>query len=220
MKKIIGIALVLALAAVMVFGGTVLAWDNEDPCVAANEDFLWGIGWDGLTMESHYGEQSWVFFPTPSDDYNLYRDDVTGTGNLDQINGMYTRTPTGVDLPNVTYFNVDGGLWYMTGTSIDTWYWATEPRGYNNPVPNLNPTCLNIILPNASMHVPYLGKAVDAIDFSDGTWGIHIPAGTWILNPDGSMASSLVVDSNGNIVSDVRFVYNRDGEVTITKLGL
>ncbi|GAI65929.1 unnamed protein product, partial [marine sediment metagenome] len=80
---------------------------------------------------------------------------------------------------------------------------------------------IKINLPDASERFQYCGKAIaDEVDFNDGTWRIQIPKGTWILStaPGGGMAYSLVVDSNGNIVSDVRFVYHRDGEVTVTRL--
>ena len=224
MKKI-AIALTLALAAILVFGSTVLAWDYEDPCVVDNEDFLWDQGWDGGypdgTLESYYGEQSWSYYETPSDGYNLYRDDVTGTGNLDAIQSLVTRTPEAIDLPGATiqYFDMDGGFYYMTSISPDTWYWATSPRGYNDPVPDTNPHYLNIILPDASITVPLCGGATYTVDVSDGTWALHIPRGTSIRNPDNSIAVSLVIDSNGNIVSDVRFVYCRGGEVTVTGVG-
>ncbi|GAJ24287.1 unnamed protein product, partial [marine sediment metagenome] len=109
MKKIV-IALTLALAAILVFGGTALAWDYEDPCVAANEDF-WNVnGWDdgvqqpgpplldGSESLGHVGGQHpyWVDPDTGTvlvaDGYNLYRDDVTDTGNLDMVR-FRTDTP-------------------------------------------------------------------------------------------------------------------------------
>lgn len=130
MKKV-AIALSLALVTILCLGTVALAWDFEDSCVAGNEDFIWGIGWDGGVMESYFGEQSWSYFETPNDGYNLYRDNVTNTGNLDAINGMYTRTPDAIGLSDSLYFDMDGGLWYMYDESLDTWYWATEARGYN-----------------------------------------------------------------------------------------
>ena len=205
MKKIV-IAFVLALVAILAFGGTVSAWDYEDTCVAANEDFVYGGG-NGME-EFHFGGQ----WPSGGGDgYNLYRDDITDTGNLDSV-WIHTKTPDAIDLPS--------GLWYMEDESADTWYWATEPRGYDEPEPEPTPIIayyIKIVLPDASERFQYCGKAIaDGVDFNDGTWRIQIPAGTWILSPDGGMAFSLVVDSSGNIVSDVRFVYHRDGEVTVT----
>ncbi len=214
MKKKFVIAFVLALVAILAFGGTALAWDYEDPLVADNEDFVYGGGND--MEEFHFGGQ-WLY--GGGDGYNLYRDDVTDTGNLDSV-WIHTETPDAIDLPS--------GLYYLGDESLDTWYWALEPRGYNEPepepVPEPEPTpiivyYIKINLPDASERFQYCGKAVSAIDFNDGTWRIQIPAGTWILTPDGGMAFSLVVDSNGNIVSDVRFVYNRGGEVTVTRWG-
>ncbi|MCK4388093.1 MAG: hypothetical protein KAW00_04900 [Dehalococcoidia bacterium] len=227
MKKLT-IALVLALVAVMISGGTVLAWDYEDPCVADN-DYFWNVNsWDNGSKTTHVGGQhpriGLPWSDRVADGYNLYRDDVTDSGNLDRL-ALRTDTPDLLDLPNASRKWKDaqnnlGWMCKMADESPDTWYWATSPRGYNDPVPNFNPPYINIILPDASTHVPYYGKAVDATVFGDGTWRIKIPAGTWILNPDGSMAVSLVVNSDGNIVSDVRFVYCRGGEVTVTTVKL
>ena len=121
MKKYLGIvlALVLALGFSLVPAVPVLAWDVEDPCVAATEDFDVGVGIDYINppqqfpflMEIHLG----------GDGYNLYRDDVSGTGNLDKIFVAW-------DLPPEGWTELE-----TLGESLDTWYWATEPRGYNFP---------------------------------------------------------------------------------------
>lgn len=209
MKKKLGIALVLALVAVMISGGTVLAWDYEDPCVADNEDFIAGGGFDDGVGEFNSGAQPWPYFKAPNGGYNLYIDDVTDTGNLDSA-FILTRTPGEVDLPLIQAYDfpATGKYWYVGDFSSNTWYWATEPRGYDAPAP---PNCIKINLPDASVIVQYCGQAVSAVDFNDGTWRIEIPAGTWILDSNGSMAFSLVVDSDGNITSDIRFVYCRGG---------
>lgn len=138
MKKII-IALMMALVMVLVPSSAAFAgeyFDVEDPCVADSGDFIWGVGWDGSSAESYYGEQSWSYYPTPSDGYNLYRDDATDTGNLDEINDLITRTPDAIEGLSIEWAfpELDGGFWYMGDASPDTWYWALEPRGYNYPV--------------------------------------------------------------------------------------
>ena len=141
LKKKLIVALMMALIMVLAPSSVAFAWDVEDPCVADNDDFIWGQGWDGGypsgALESFYGEQSWSYYPTPNDGYNLYRDDATDTGNLDAIKSIITRTPDAIDLPDATiqYWDMDGGFYYMTSESPDTWYWATEPRGYDNPAP-------------------------------------------------------------------------------------
>ena len=151
-RKIFSIlfAVVLVLSFSLVTAVPALAWDVEDPEVANNEDFIWGIGWDGDSMESYYGEQSWTYYETPGDGYNLYRDDVTDTGNLDEIKDLITRTPNAIDLPDstTTYWDFDGGLWYIRSESLDTWYWALEPRGYNfqdiDIKPGSDPNSINL----------------------------------------------------------------------------
>lgn len=136
-KRILTIAIALMVAVLTVT--PCLAYDHEDPCVADNQDFIWGQGWDGGypdgILESYYGEQSWTYYETPSDGYNLYQDDITDTGNLDSIQSLVTRTPDVIDLTDATtqYFDMDGGFYYMTSISPDTWYWALEPRGFDNP---------------------------------------------------------------------------------------
>ena len=97
--------------------------------MASNEDFAMGMTFDDDgSFESSTGEQhpNW-----PADGYNLYRDDVTDTGNIDEVYGIWTTTPEEIDLPNVG--GQMGPYTVMWGESDDTWYWATEPRGYNLP---------------------------------------------------------------------------------------
>ncbi len=67
------------------------------------------------------------------DGYNLYRDDATDTGNIDEVYGIWTLTPDKIDLPNTGAKM--GPLTVMWGESPDTWYWSTEARGYNLPEP-------------------------------------------------------------------------------------
>lgn len=136
MKKKLLISLMVALVMVLVPSSVAFAgeyYDIEDPCVADSEDFIWGVGWDGSSAESYYGGQSWSYYPTPSDGYNLYRDDATDTGNLDEINDLITRTPDAIEGLSIEWAfpELDGGFWYMGDESLDTWYWALEPRGYN-----------------------------------------------------------------------------------------
>lgn len=141
MKKKLMISLMVALVMVLVPSSVAFAqdpWDVEDPCVADSGDFIWGVGWDGSSAESYYGEQSWSYYPTPSDGYNLYRDDATDTGNLDEINDLITRTPDAIEGLSIEWAfpELDGGFWYMGDVSLDTWYWALAPRGYNLPTPD------------------------------------------------------------------------------------
>ncbi|MBA7623085.1 hypothetical protein ES703_30477 [subsurface metagenome] len=127
--KRIGIALLSALVAVLLLSGITLAdgpWDVEDPCVADNEDFVYGGG-NGME-EFHFGGQ-WLY--GGGDGHNLYRDDTTDTGNLDSV-WIHTETPDAIDLPS--------GLYYMEDERPDTWYWATEARGYNLPPPAPSPS--------------------------------------------------------------------------------
>ena len=145
MKKKLTIALTLALIALLSFGTIALAkdpiWDNEDPCVADNEDFIGGWGYDGGSPGAYISgaQEPWYPGRPPNEGYSLYRDDVTDTGNLD-IAAILTFTPDAVDLP--IYPPLGGypneplpGLtfWKMVEISPDTWYWALAPRGYNDP---------------------------------------------------------------------------------------
>jgi len=133
-KRILTIAISLLIAVMTVTPA--LAWDNEDPCVVANEDFIAGGGLDGGTFENQSGAQPWPPGKIPSEGYNLYRDDVTDTGNLDVVY-ILTFTPDNVDLPIIANYGPYPGIdeyWYMGGEECpDTWYWALAPRGYNNP---------------------------------------------------------------------------------------
>lgn len=123
MKKILIPILVLTL--LISTGTTVLAWDEEDPCVADNEDFWIGGSHDfDVTpswQEFHYGEQVYNW----GDGYNLYRDDVSNTGYLDEVLIM-TLTPDEIDLPNATQYGPFTEMWDMC---TDAYYWATEPEG-------------------------------------------------------------------------------------------
>jgi len=123
-KRILTIAISLLIAVMTVTPA--MAWDNEDPCVVTNEDFDFGSGVDidtSFIPQIHYGGFM------GRDGYNLYRDDVTDTGDLDLVS-VWTRTPGKVDLPQQGTL-----LWWtiMGDASPDTWYWALAPRGYNNP---------------------------------------------------------------------------------------
>lgn len=242
MKRKLAIALVSVIALILLFSTSVLAddgagyweyWAEEgyqdpDPCVAANEDFINGWGFDEGVYVDTGGVQEWTYTNLPNDGYNLYRDDVTGTGNLDRA-GVLTQTPDEVDLPIMTEHHDEptATYWRMRGASPDTWYWALEPetvyimtreagcRWIETFTPEAG---IRIILPDASEWFLYCGKAVSTIDFNDGTWRIQIPAGTWITYSSGAQAVQLKVDSDGNIVNGVTFTCQRGGEVTITKM--
>lgn len=211
----------LSLLLVLTISPAVLAFDEEDPCVADNEDFIAGGGFVDGVGEFKSGTQPWPYYKSPNEGYNLYRDDVTDTGNLDEAN-ILTFTPSEVDLPIITSYGPYPGLdeyWYMGDTSPDTWYWALEPRGYNlERSPNGEPG-IRIILPDASAWFPYAGKATaQAIDFNDGTWRIQIPVGTWVTNASGTQAGNLKVDSEGNVLNGITFTPCRGGEVTVTRM--
>ena len=172
MKKIF-IALVFALVAVLLFGTGAFAdegswlyhpeegytdtWDEEgytgyDPCVAANEDFIGGGGFDDDVMDARSGAQPWPYYKVPNEGYSLYRDDVTNAGNLDQVYFM-TFTPDVIDLPTIASYgpytaeeleedSQQSGeeiqadypyeglpeYWHMGGeVSPDAWYWDLVP---------------------------------------------------------------------------------------------
>lgn len=55
MKKRILLTMVSVLMLVMLVATPVLAWDVEDPCVAANEDFIAGGGVDDGVWETQSG---------------------------------------------------------------------------------------------------------------------------------------------------------------------
>lgn len=117
------IAIILALMVTLLTSPVALADEREDPEVANNGDFSWGTGYDADNgFESHFGEQGWI----GGDGYNLYRDDATDTGSLDSV-VLLTYTPDEIDLPHTT-----DPFWFLPGTasgaSVDTWYWAKEPR--------------------------------------------------------------------------------------------
>lgn len=141
MKKLI-IALTLALVMVLVPSSTAFAqgpWDVEDPCVAANEDFI--VGWgpdDGVYDIKSGAQQPWYPGRPDNEGYNLYRDDATDTGNLDTA-AILTFTPDEIDLPMMGEYPGEPipslTFWKRGAASPDTWYWALSPRGYNLPAP-------------------------------------------------------------------------------------
>ena len=130
-RKLILIPL-LVVVLIMSTGMSALAWDVEDTLVADNEDFVAGGGFDNGSGEFHAGEQDfWQGGPTdprPPDGYNLYRDDVSGTGNLDSV-FITTTTPDEIDLPVQALYPGREDYWIMSDASPDAYYWATEPRG-------------------------------------------------------------------------------------------
>lgn len=139
MKKRIVLATLLVIA-LMAMTTPVYAWDVEDPVVAANEDFIGGAGYDDGVLETQSGAQDWPPGKNPNEGYSLYRDDVTDTGNLDQVYFL-TFTPDVIDLPIITSYGpypkegIDE-YWYMGGeVSPDTWYLALKPRGHDLPPP-------------------------------------------------------------------------------------
>jgi len=116
------IALILALMVTLLTSPVAFAYDYEDTEVANNGDFFYGRGLDvGSGWENHPGEQGW----SSGDGYNLYRDDVTDAGNLDYVE-IWTFTPDKIDLPNKTFPLMPRDV------SVDTYYWAKEPRGFND----------------------------------------------------------------------------------------
>lgn len=143
MKRKLIISLMVALVMVLVPSSVAFAgeyFDIEDPCVADNDDFIDGVGWDGGSSEQHFGGQSWEWEQPPADDYNLYQDDVSDTGNLDEIRSLIVRNPDALELLGFTVANAypenEPPFYYMNSeVSPDTWYWALEPRGYNLPAP-------------------------------------------------------------------------------------
>lgn len=209
MRRKLGIALILAVVMVVSLCAPVLAWDHEDPEVANNNDFIVGVGIDlSSGIEGHTGGQSWG----GGDGYNLYQDNISDTGNLDIV-FISTYTPGEITLPNST-----PSWWIFPGTasgvSIDTWYWALEARGYNQPKHEKH--YITIILPDARLKVERYGTMRYAdVDFNDGTWRIQIAAGVRIWSDESGAARLLVVDENGNIVPDVWFMR---GEPIVTQM--
>ena len=216
-KKLILIPL-LVLTLVLSMGMPVLAWYYEDPCVASSEDFIWGVGWEGNAPESYYGGQSWSYFSTPNDGYNLYRDDVSGTGNLDKIWSLITRTPNVIDLPNATidYYDLDGGFYYMTSETSDAcYYWAMEPRGKNQDTSWMADHIQVIGAWGTSglYEIEFDGTLLEEVSilakFNDITYKLDITKGTKVTGPDGSKAIVLflmdVVDDQPYITSTLDF---------------
>ena len=237
MKKLL-IALILVVVMVLSLCAPVLAgdpWDVEDPCVADNEDFIGGGGYDDSVMDARSGAQPWPFYKVPNEGYSLYRDDVTDSGNLDQVYFL-TFTPDVIDLPIIASYGPytaeevghEGlqadypyeGLaeyWHMGGeVSPDTWYWALAPRGYDVPRVHDKKDWLTIILPDGRLKVERYGTMrYTNVDFNDGVWRIQIWSGVRIWSDQGGAAHKVVVDDNGNIVSDIWW---HRGEIIITRM--
>ncbi|GAI77261.1 unnamed protein product [marine sediment metagenome] len=214
-----------------------LAWEVEDPSVADNEDFIGGGGYDdGVYGHARSGAQPWPFYKIPNEGYSLYRDDVTDTGNLDQVYFL-TFTPDKIDLPIIASYGPytaeevgQEGLqadypyeglaeyWHMGGeVSPDTWYWATEPRGYDLPTVRDPAKYLTIVLPDDRMRVKLKGtrRYAGDIDFNDGTWRIQIPANVRIWRDTGGAAHKLYVLEDGTIKSGIHFSC---GEPIVTRM--
>lgn len=222
MKRLLGIALILAVAMVLGLCAPVLAWELEDPEAANNEDFIAGGGFDDGSMETQSGAQPWPYYKAPNEGYNLYRDDVTDTGNLDSA-FILTFTPDAVDLPVIASYGPYpkenlAEYWYVGDESPDTWYWATEPRGYDIPKPPRDPQdYISIVLPDDRIRVKRQGTLRECgdIDFNDGTWRIQIAAGVRIWRDTGGAATKLFVLDDGSIKSGIHFTC---GEPIITRI--
>ncbi|GAI67580.1 unnamed protein product [marine sediment metagenome] len=198
-------------------------WDVEDPCVADNEGFIGGTGYiggtflDGGVAAPQSGAQPWPYYKIPNEGYSLYRDDVTNSGNLDQVYFL-TFTPDIIDLPIIASYGpytaeevgheglqVDypyEGLaeyWHMGGeVSPDTWYWSLEPRGYNYPAPPPAP-------PPPPPHIPqvidgpgcWFGKLAVSIcgNWQGFAWADEISLATYYTGqpPEGKTLAEEVV---------------------------
>ncbi|GAI59126.1 unnamed protein product [marine sediment metagenome] len=195
MKKIFGIALVLALVAILAFGSTASAWDYEDPEVVANED-MWGgrgIDYDTGANEWHWG----------GDGYNLYQDDGSGAGHLDYI-AIWLK----------------GGMnnW-LRDENPDTWYWAEEPRGYDEPEPKPSPiiaSYIQIWLPDGKFSIQRNGNRRYApIDVNDGTWRFQLAPNVLVWDGKfGGAAERIIIGEDGQVANDVWF---QRGEPIITR---
>ncbi|GAI61429.1 unnamed protein product, partial [marine sediment metagenome] len=216
MKKF-GIALAMALVMTMLFAVPALAgdpiWDVEDPCVADNEDFIGGTGFDDDSRENQSGAQPWPYYKVPNEGYSLYRGDVTDSGNLDQVYFM-TFTPDVIDLPIIASYGpytaeevgheglqVDypyEGLaeyWHMGGeVSPDTWYWSLEPRGYNYPAPPPPPPRIPQVIDGPSC---WFGKLPVSIcgNWQGFAWADEISLATYYTGqpPEGKTLAEEVV---------------------------
>lgn len=137
MKRKLLIPLMVALVLVLVPSSTVLAgeyFDIEDPCVADNEDFSQGFSFSKKgKVENHFGAQPQPASDDPADDYNLYRDDATGSGKYNNA-WVNTLTPERIDLPISLPFG-DYWLEFDPAASDTIYYWAKKPRGYDLPSP-------------------------------------------------------------------------------------
>lgn len=240
MKKLI-LSTVIALMLIVTFAVPAFAYDYEDQIVAANDDFVYGFGVDVSTgTESHSGGQSWN-----ADGYNLYQDDVTDTGNLDAVL-LVSYTPEDIDLPHITpsWWFIPGSA---SGVSLDTWYWATEPRGKDGMQSAENPYVgqegqLTVVVFGYSYHDTFkweghwwelpqiLGEDAVVTGVQNGTTcTISIPAGTQLSYPDrpGVLINFLEVDiidgevviSHGNMDFSQPVTLTVNGEtITFTEI--
>ncbi|MBA7668092.1 hypothetical protein ES703_76196 [subsurface metagenome] len=163
MKKKVGIlvALVMAISLCMVPAVPAVALMTYDPCVAANVDFIYGIDESHTYPDnvSHYGEQ-WLITYTGDDPaklpdgYNLYRDDVSGTGDLAMV-GILTFTPDEIDLPVIDEFpNPSLGTYYYMGEeSPNKYYWALEPNGIENPSDGQADLDADVVQPTLTVNI-------------------------------------------------------------------
>lgn len=197
-KKLILIPL-LVLVLILSMGMPVLAWDEEDTLVADNEDFLAGGGIDDGIWETHSGAQThWAVNKPPTEGYNLYRDDKTDTGNLDEVS-FWTFTPDKIDLTTQYPMGIFE-IWGMSGKSPDTWYWATEPRGIDYPEPELvepkrekDPNRFSVLMPFGRDGTRYVSEDDNTLrssievdgEYADTQYMLVIPEGCVIERPTG-----------------------------------
>jgi len=218
MKRKLTIALALALLVTFAFSVPAFAYDYEDPEVANNADFWNGNGWDDDIQTTHVGEQH----PNQSkiaDGYNLYRDDVTDSGNLDRVR-LRTDTPDLLDLPGASLNwkwakNDLGWMCKVSCEGADTWYWALAPRGYNRQVER---DWFTVVLPDGKLKVRRFGTIRHQdIDFSDGTWQVQIPARVqiWVGGTGNGAADKLILNDDGSIWNSIKVL---GGDITITKV--
>lgn len=230
-KKLILTVFLAVLLAVSVTA-PVLAWDKEDPCVASNKDF-WNVnGWDngvqqtGPEWECGYepfgqiGEQH-PYWVDPETDtllvatgYNLYRDDVSGSGNLDEV-VFRTDTPNEINLDDAYLTDSKHkswkndkrvSFWKLTYESPGDacWYWAKEPRGINYPEPvepikKPDPNRFIVAMRFGYDRSEYLGESNNTLRYSikvdgeyDGTqYMLVIPKGCVIERLSGKRLYSL-----------------------------
>lgn len=228
-KKLILIPL-LVLVLIALMGMPVLAWDNEDPCVADNEDFIAGGGQDDGAPEFHSGAQSWPYGKQPNEGYDLYRDDVTDTGNLDSA-FILTYTPGEIDLPLIAeYYHPDtGAYWYVGEESPDTYYWALEPRGYDNPKEK-DPNRFTVLMSFGRDGAKYVNEDDNTLKSGIDVTGVYddvgyrlvIPEGCTIEKPSGKrlpvlflkvvIGATLTFTTGDVVFSEPCILYSTEGE--------